>query len=124
MTERTTVEVAQQIGDLAEELASLTADNLPDVLIALSRTTTHLADFVAAAPAHYPHVTKRAADQLRSAVGALEIALNEELNPPDRDDDSEREYLAEVERRNAAEVAELLHLPSGRNLELMLGGEL
>lgn len=120
MTERTAVEVAQQIGDLAEELASLTADNLPDVLIAMSRTTTHLADFVAAAPARYPHVTKRAADQLRTAVGALEISLNEELNPPDPADDSEREYLAEVERRNA----ELLDLPSGRSPELMLGGEL
>ncbi|MGP4092904.1 hypothetical protein [Nonomuraea sp. KM90] len=124
MTELTSVATARQIADLAEELASLTAEGLPDILIALSRATTHIADFVAAAPAHYPHVAKRAANQLHDAAGALELALNEELNPPDPADDSERLYLAEVERQNAAEVVELLDLPSGRYPELMLGGEL
>lgn len=74
--------LAQKLGDLAEELASLPIDDLPKVLQALSRVNAHLADVVAAAPAHYPHVTKRAADAIYSAVGSLELALNEELNPP------------------------------------------
>jgi hypothetical protein len=82
---KTATTIANQIADLAEELRSLPADNLVNVLIALSRATTHIADFVADAPAHYPHVTKRAADQLQNAVGSLELALDAELNPPDDD---------------------------------------
>ncbi|MEU7831340.1 hypothetical protein [Nonomuraea sp. NPDC049129] len=79
---KTATTIAMQIADLSEELRSLPVDGLVDVLIALSRATTHIADFVAAAPAHYPHVTKRAADQIQNSAGLLEFAIDAELNPP------------------------------------------
>jgi hypothetical protein len=73
--------VAGQLGDLAEKLTTLPVDNLPEVLQALSRVNAHLADFVESAPSHFPHVTKRAAEQIRNASGALELAVDAELNP-------------------------------------------
>lgn len=79
---KTATAIATQIADLAEELQSLPVDTLTDVLIALSRATTHIADFVAAAPSHYPHVTARAAKQIHHSAGQLEFALDCELNPP------------------------------------------
>lgn len=82
---KTATTIAQQLGDLAETLASLPVDDLPKILQALSRATIHIADFVAAAPAHYPHVTARAAKQIQNASGELELALDAELNPPDDD---------------------------------------
>ncbi|MEU4576128.1 hypothetical protein [Nonomuraea sp. NPDC023979] len=79
---KTAAALATQIADLAEELGALPMDSLTDVLIALSRATDHFRGLVAAAPAHYPHVTKRAADAIGNATGALELALDAELNPP------------------------------------------
>lgn len=68
---------------------------------------------------------KEARRALARIEGAARLrAHGRERNGLDPADDSEQEYLAEVERRNAAEVAEVLDLPSGRYPELRLGGEL